>query len=360
MFAPAPSPLPVPPHDPVDKVAKLGFEALSNRKRKVRDDDEDGDGAGNKRSVRRQDDGGAVEADILSDVAIQKALLAGYTIPEEVEGFKSLLPVRVLSVTRAMIDLALKLNAKMLQAVSVHGEPVILKLTNQREVEVLRHLHANQSMKHTRVIPLLDIVDGRLLVLPLCIPLSQFLVFDASVGDAELLALQFLEGVAYLQHSSVAHLDLKPGNIVVQRDLESKNIDLNIIDFDISVFTDAEVTVSGSSGTDGWRAPEVLAGKPYNPLLADRWSCGRVLVFFLERMKPSPVRETMRLCSRQLMDPDPVLRPCVEDVVSLCLQGMGGMLTTTIPFCVSPAPRPKHGRLPKEVEPQAQASTPVF
>jgi hypothetical protein len=35
------------------------------------------------------------ENDILSDVAIQKALLAGYTIPDEVEGFESLLPVRV-------------------------------------------------------------------------------------------------------------------------------------------------------------------------------------------------------------------------------------------------------------------------
>ena len=45
----------------------------------------------------------------------------------------------------------------------------------------------------------------RVMVLPLRVPLSQF-----------------LEGVAYLQRSSVAHLDLKPDNIVVQRDCEPK------------------------------------------------------------------------------------------------------------------------------------------
>ena len=44
------------------------------------------------------------------------------------------------------------------------------------------------------------------------------------------LAVQFLEGVAYLHSLSVTHLDLKPGNIVVERDPESK-VDLAIIEF---------------------------------------------------------------------------------------------------------------------------------
>ena len=255
---------------------------------------------------------------------------------------------------RAKIDLALKPKEQMFEAVSVHGEPVIFKLTDRHEVEVLRRLHANRSTKPTRIIPLLDVVDGRLLVLPQRTPLMEFLDFDASVGDVELLALQFLEGVAYLQLSSVAHLDLKPDNIVVQWDRDSKKVALNLIDFDISVFANAELTISESIGTDGWSAPEVSAGKPYNPLLADRWSCGRVLEFLVERMKPSRVRETMHLCSRQLMDPGPSLRPHVADVVSSCLQGMGGMLTTTKQFPVSRATRPMEREL------QARASPPVF
>ena len=260
---------------------------------------------------------------------------------------------------KAKIDLALKPNAQMLEAESVHGEPVIFKLTDRYEVEVLQRLHANRFTKPTRIIPLLDVIDGRLLVLPLRYRLLHFLKLHASVGDVELLALQFLEGVAHLQLSSVAHLDLKPNNIVVQWDRGSKKVDLNIIDFDTSVFADDEPIISGLRGTPGWFAPEVSAEKPYNPLLADRWSCGRVLVFFMEHMKPSRVRETMHLCSRQLMDPDPSLRPRVADVVSSCLQGMWGMLTTT-QFPVSRAPRPKRGRLPKERELQARASPPVL
>ena len=211
---------------------------------------------------------------------------------------------------RSIIDLALQLTVKTLEAESPHGKSVILKLTDEHEVKVLQRLHGNPPTKQTRIIPLLDVIDGRLLVLPLRIPL---LIFDLSGDDAGVLAVQFLEGVAYLQSSSVAHLDLKPDNIVVQRDPKSKEVDLAIIDFNISVFADTEPTISKSSGTLGWCAPEVLAGKPYNPLLADRWSCGRVLEFFTERMKPGPLRAKMYFLSRQLMNPDPSLRPSISN-----------------------------------------------
>ena len=216
-----------------------------------------------------------------------------------------------------MIDLAFKLTEKMLRADSAHGVKVIVKLTHQHELEVLRRLHGNQPTKQTRIIPLLDVVDGRLMVVPLRTPLSQFLDLDASGDDVGVLAVQFLEGVAYLQRSSVAHLDLKPDNIVVRRDRESKKVDLEIIDFDIAVFADAEPTTSQSGGTPGWCAPEVSAGKPYDPLLADRWSCGCVLTFFTKHMKRSPLREKMCSLSKQLMDPDPSLRPPVPDLPNL-------------------------------------------
>jgi serine/threonine protein kinase len=171
---------------------------------------------------------------------------------------------------RTTIDLTPKLTAKVHPAESADGEPVILKLTDKHEVEVLGRLQRNESTKQSRIIPLLDVVGGTLMVLPLRTPLWHFLDLDASVDDIEELALQFLEGVAYLQHSSVAHLDLKPDNIVVQRNPKSKKVDLAIIDFNIAVFADAEPTTSGSNGTSGWCVPEVSTGKPYNPLLADR------------------------------------------------------------------------------------------
>jgi len=66
-------------------VAGLGLQSLTARERKTRGDDDAGTNGD-----------GTVESDILSDVAILEALKrAGYTIPDEVEGFELLLPVRV-------------------------------------------------------------------------------------------------------------------------------------------------------------------------------------------------------------------------------------------------------------------------
>ena len=65
-----------------------------------------------------------------------------------------------------MINLSLKLTTRMLRARWAHGEHVILKLTDEHEVGVLRHLHGNQSTKPSRIIPLVDVVDGKVIVLP--------------------------------------------------------------------------------------------------------------------------------------------------------------------------------------------------
>ena len=84
--------------DPFGNVAKLSVEisrlelpSLTSRKRKTRVDDDAGNGSSKKSNI----EGGPAESDIVSDVAILEALKRGYTIPEEVEGFKFLLPVRV-------------------------------------------------------------------------------------------------------------------------------------------------------------------------------------------------------------------------------------------------------------------------
>jgi len=210
----------------------------------------------------------------------------------------------------------------MHRAESAHGGPVILKLADKHEVEVLQRLHANQLTKQTRIIPVLDVICGRLMVLPQRTPLSHFLETPASVDNVGELALQFLEGVAHLQHSSVAHLDLKLDNIVVRREPFTKKMDLAIIGFNCAVFADAEPTISGYIGTAGWSAPEVSSKKAYDPLLADRWSCGRVLMIFTDRMEPSWLRESLRILSRQLMNPNPSQRPPVPDATLLRLQAM--------------------------------------
>ena len=150
-------------------IKDMGLPALTTGRRKNGDDDDDDDnGAGDNRSrKKRKVKGGSQESDIVCVEAILAALKrAGYHIPNQVEGFDSLLPVRVLSVKKATIYPALKLTARMVHAVSAHGDQVIVKLTDEHEVEVLRRL---QPARQTHIVPLLDVldvVDGKLIVLP--------------------------------------------------------------------------------------------------------------------------------------------------------------------------------------------------
>ncbi|KAH9048623.1 kinase-like domain-containing protein, partial [Lactarius deliciosus] len=90
---------------------------------------------------------------------------------------------------------------------------------------------------------------------------------------------QFVEGVAYLHEHGVAHLDLKPGNVLVYARSGSLSPRLSIIDFGLSVFAESEeFLVEGYRGTPSWAAPEVgESGEKYSAILADRWSCGKVL-----------------------------------------------------------------------------------
>ncbi|KAH9023611.1 kinase-like domain-containing protein [Lactarius pseudohatsudake] len=93
---------------------------------------------------------------------------------------------------------------------------------------------------------------------------------------------QFLEGVWFLHEHNIAHLDLKPANVLVG--FTSSTPHLSIIDFGLSIHVKDEGTlVEGYRGTPSWAAPEIgeVDGptKTYSAILADRWSCGKVLEY---------------------------------------------------------------------------------
>jgi len=88
---------------------------------------------------------------------------------------------------------------------------------------------------------------------------------------------QLIDGIEYLHTNGIAHLDLKPENLLLD-----SNFNLRIIDFDLSfVYDDAEVL---SKGTRYYRAPEFL--RPISPkkkekekasFSADIYSAGIIL-----------------------------------------------------------------------------------
>ncbi|KAL6305208.1 kinase-like domain-containing protein, partial [Sparassis latifolia] len=84
---------------------------------------------------------------------------------------------------------------------------------------------------------------------------------------------QLFEAVDFMHGHGVAHLDLKPQNIIIPPNYGW----LTIIDLSLSVRVRIpRHTFRGYVGTEGYIAPEVGRGQ-YNPIRADLWSCGKVV-----------------------------------------------------------------------------------
>ncbi|TCD61165.1 hypothetical protein EIP91_008827 [Steccherinum ochraceum] len=126
-------------------------------------------------------------------------------------------------------------------------------------------------------------------------------LFYAQVGHV---CRGVLDGLAYLHHEHlIAHGDIKPANLVVDRNFCTK-----IIDFSISMqLVDADKMISHYQGTNGWTAPEVQDGTPFSPIKADRWACGHTILHFLDTSKKDDT--DLRAFARELKATSPQERP---------------------------------------------------
>jgi len=91
--------------------------------------------------------------------------------------------------------------------------------------------------------------------------------------DCEHIALKLLEAVVFLHENGIIHRDIKPENILLD-----DNLNPVLTDFTLSkVFTGVSTkgTHTGNIATVTYRAPEVVAKKPYG-FPADVWSLGVV------------------------------------------------------------------------------------
>ena len=77
-----------------------------------------------------------------------------------------------------------------------------------------------------------------------------------------------MSGVEYLHKLKIVHRDLKPENLLLD---QKKNI--KIVDFGLSnLYKDGEL-LKTACGSPCYAAPEMIAGKRYNGLNVDIWSC---------------------------------------------------------------------------------------
>ena len=91
-------------------------------------------------------------------------------------------------------------------------------------------------------------------------------------------AKQLVEGITYMHRQGIAHRDLKLENVLLD-----SNFDLKIADFGFACPIQGEDGLGFSNrfvGTVQYMAPELLAGRTYQPQVADWYSFG-VMLFMM-------------------------------------------------------------------------------
>ncbi|KAL5519632.1 hypothetical protein ACEPAH_1315 [Sanghuangporus vaninii] len=100
---------------------------------------------------------------------------------------------------------------------------------------------------------------------------------DGPAGHETEIAWDLLAIISRLHDFHIAHLDIKPSNIL----WDPSTLSIRIIDFDSSQKLDPNGSrkVRGIVGTTGYAAPEVESKESleYDPFLGDAFSCGQVL-----------------------------------------------------------------------------------
>ncbi|KAG1789319.1 kinase-like domain-containing protein [Suillus plorans] len=184
----------------------------------------------------------------------------------------------------------------------------------QKEVEILRYLTGIESPSNYTISPvqIWPVQGGNVISMPMA---GGHLTSLSNAG-AHLwpVAEQLFKAVDFMHEHGVAHLDLKPPNILLPADGGR----LSIIDFNRSVrVKGTETMFRGIVGTTGYLAPEVAAGQGlYSAIRADLWSCGKTLEELCSLCSPSRDRNALLEIARELMNEDPRQRPMMSDVLN--------------------------------------------
>ncbi|KAL5519634.1 hypothetical protein ACEPAH_1317 [Sanghuangporus vaninii] len=124
------------------------------------------------------------------------------------------------------------------------------------------------------------------------------------VGHETEIAWDLLTIISRLHDLHIAHLDIKPANILWDPSTHS----IRVIDFDSSDILDpnGSAKIRGIFGTSGFAAPEAESkeGLEYDPFLADAFSCGKVLWHVVMGEKMTEEAKFVREVSESLSKTD--------------------------------------------------------
>ncbi|KAJ8304643.1 hypothetical protein KUTeg_018226 [Tegillarca granosa] len=103
-----------------------------------------------------------------------------------------------------------------------------------------------------------------------------------SEEEASSFLKQILEGVEHLHSKNVAHLDLKPENIML---LDKNSTRIKLIDFGLAQVIGPKMDIRAMMGTAEFVAPEVVSYEPLS-LATDMWSIGVITYILLSGASP--------------------------------------------------------------------------
>lgn len=186
----------------------------------------------------------------------------------------------------ATVNLATDKASKINYAMKIYKKRDIKDKVRKKcvdnEIEILK------KIDHKNIIKLIEVIDLKDYIL-----IIQELFMGISLGEYhkkywktedltkkkertyKKILYQIFSAMNYLHKNSIAHLDIKMENILI-----NDNLDIKIIDFGFAVYEPKSSLNKFFGGTPNYMSPEIIIKRPYISYLSDIWSLG-VLIFKL-------------------------------------------------------------------------------
>ena len=136
---------------------------------------------------------------------------------------------------------------------------------------ITREIHILRLVRHPNIIQLYEIIDTPTkiyLVMEYASngELFEYITKNTKLNEQEACKFfqQIVSGVEYLQRLKIVHRDLKPKNMLL--DYENN---VKIVDFSLSNIYKPGQLLNTSCGSPCYAAPEMIAGKHYDPSEVD-------------------------------------------------------------------------------------------
>ncbi|CAE1271113.1 Kalirin,Rho guanine nucleotide exchange factor 25,Triple functional domain protein,Death-associated protein kinase 1,Death-associated protein kinase 3 [Acanthosepion pharaonis] len=183
------------------------------------------------------------------------------------------------------------------------GQDVAAKYINRKHLSkeaIETEFNTLQSLYHTHLVKVFDLYETQanyILIMEM-IPSGRLLEFICSRAHFDELQAaeyvqQILDAIQYLHNCRIAHLDIKPENIVVD---SCVNPGVKLIDFGDARHIYNNYYIHPVVGNPEFMAPELVSGTPVG-LLTDIWSVGVIVYVLLSGVSPFLDESQEETCS---------------------------------------------------------------